>query len=58
MGGLILILIFAALLALPGFYIITHKMFPHGSKKTAAYISVALTVLLVFVLLFIMIGTV
>ncbi len=50
MGGLILILVFAALLALPGFYIITHSLFPHGSKKTAAYLSVGLTVLLVLIL--------
>ena len=58
MGGMILILIFAALLALPGFYIITHRIFPHGRKKTALYISVLLTVLLVFILLIIMMGTV
>jgi len=58
MGGMILILIFAALLAWPGFYIITHRMFPRRSKKTAACISLIMTVLLVFVLLVIMIGTI
>lgn len=56
MGGMILILIFTALLALPGFYIITHRVFPHGRKKTALYISILLTVLLVFLLLFVMMG--
>ena len=58
MGGLITILIFAALLALPGFYIITRAMFPRGSKKKATWISIFLTVLLVSVLTFLMIGTI
>ena len=56
MGGMILILIFAALLALPGFYIITHRIFPRGSKKSAMWISIILTILLVFVLSVSMIG--
>ena len=56
MAGMILILIFVALLALPGFYIITHGLFPRGSKKSAMWISILLTVLLVFILTVIMIG--
>ena len=56
MAGIILILIFTVLLALPGFYIITHRIFPHGRKKTALYISISLTVLLVFILLIVMMG--
>ena len=58
MSGMILILVFVMLLAFPGFYIIIHSMFPRGSKRTAAYISMLLTLLLVFVLLFSMIGAV
>ena len=58
MGGLIAILIFVVLLALPGFYIITHAMFPRGSKKKAMWISVVLTVLLVSLLTVLMIGTI
>ena len=56
MAGMILILIFVILLAFPGFYIIIHSIFPRGSKKTAASISVLLTVLLVLILFFSMIG--
>lgn len=56
MVGLILIFVFMILLALPGFYIITRKVFPHGSKKMAAWLSVGLTLLLVAVLSIIMMG--
>ena len=56
MAGMILILIFTALLAMPVFYIITRRVFPRVRKKTALYISILLTVLLVFVLLIIMMG--
>ena len=58
MGGLIAILIFVVLLALPGFYIITRSVFPRGSKKKATWISIVLTVLLVFVLAYSMMGTI
>ena len=58
MGGLIAILIFVVLLSLPGFYIITRSVFPRGSKKKAAWISIILTVLLVFILTASMIGTI
>ncbi len=47
---LITILIFVVLLAVPGFYIITRKVFPHRSKKSAMWISILLTVLLVAIL--------
>ncbi len=57
MGGMILILIFAALLAFPGFYIITHGLFPRGSKKKAAWISAILTVILLVLLTTLMLGT-
>ncbi len=50
MLGLITILIFVVLLAIPGFYIITRKVFPRGSKKSAMWISILLTILLVAIL--------
>ena len=50
MLGLITILIFVVLLAIPGFYIITRKVFPRGSKKSAMWISILLTILLVGIL--------
>ena len=56
MGGMILILAFAALLAFPGFYIITHGLFPRGSKKKAAWISALLTLILLVLLTVLMIG--
>lgn len=56
MAGIILILIFVLLLAFPGFYIITHSIFPRGSKKMAACVSLGLTVLLVLVLAAVMLG--
>ena len=58
MGGIIAILIFVVLLALPGFYIITHSIFPRGSKKKAMWIAVLLTVLLVSILTALLIGTI
>ena len=56
MAGMILILIFVMLLACPGFYIIMHSMFPRARKRTLAYLSALLTVLLVCVLLVTMVG--
>ncbi|OUO57031.1 hypothetical protein [Candidatus Avelusimicrobium gallicola] len=50
MMGIITILIFVVLLAVPGFYIITRKVFPKGSKKSAMWISILLTILLVGIL--------
>ncbi len=50
MMGLITILFFVVLLAVPGFYIITRKVFPRGSKKSAMWVSVLLTVVLVVIL--------
>ncbi len=50
MMGIITILIFVVLLAIPGFYIITRKIFPKRSKKSAMWISILLTVLLVGIL--------
>lgn len=54
---MILILLFVILVAFPGFYIITRKVFPHGSKKTAAWLSAGLTILLVMILTTVMMGT-
>lgn len=56
MLSVITILLFVALLAVPGFYIITRKVFPHGSKKISMWLSVGLTVLLVGILLVVMSG--
>ena len=50
MMGLITILFFVVLLAVPGFYIITRKVFPLGSKKSAMWVSILLTVVLVVIL--------
>ena len=50
MTGLIFIFVFVVLLAVPGFYMITRKVFPKGNKKTARLISYILTALLVFIL--------
>ena len=50
MTGLIFIFVFVVLLAVPGFYIITRKVFPQGSKKTARLLSYMLTALLVLIL--------
>ncbi len=47
MTGLFVIFLFVVLMAVPGFYIITRKMFPKMSKRTAGWITCLLTVLLV-----------
>ncbi len=57
MISIITILIFVVLLAVPGFYIITRKIFPKGSKKSAMWVSVLLTVLLVAILAFVTAAT-
>lgn len=57
MMSIITILVFVVLLAIPGFYIITRKLFPKGSKKSARWISVLLTVLLVGILAFVTAST-
>ena len=56
MTGLICILIFVVLLAVPGFYIITRKMFPKSSKRSAVWVSAVLTTLLVALMLMGMFG--
>lgn len=50
MIGIISILIFVLLLAFPGFYIITRKVFPKKSKRSATWVSVLLTILLIGIL--------
>ena len=57
MISIITILIFVVLLAVPGFYIITRKIFPKGSKKSAMWVSVLLTILLVAILAFVTAAT-
>lgn len=47
MAGLLVIFFFVILMAVPGFYIITRKIFPKMSKRTAAWITCALTLLVV-----------
>lgn len=44
MIGLVMIFIFVILMAVPGFYIITRKIFPKMSKRKCAWITAALTV--------------
>lgn len=57
MMSIITILVFVVLLAVPGFYIITRKLFPRGSKKSAMWLSVLLTTLLVGILAFVTAST-
>lgn len=57
MMSIITILVFVVLLAVPGFYIITRKLFPRGSKKSAMWLSVLLTALLVGILAFVTAST-
>ena len=56
MAGLIVIFIFAILMAIPGFYIITRKVFPKNSKRWAAWITAILTVLFVAGLALLLLG--
>ena len=57
MVSIIGILIFVILLAFPGFYLITRKVFPKSSKRSSAWVATGTTLLLVAVLLLIMFGT-
>lgn len=50
MVGLIILVAFVILMALPGFYIITRKVFPKNSKRSAMWVSVGLTILMVAIL--------
>ncbi len=51
MMDIIVILCFVILLAFPGFYIITRKIFPHRSRKYTTYLSlIVTTVLIIFML--------
>ena len=50
MLGLITILVFVALIAVPAFYIITRKVFPKKSIKSAAWTLGILTAILIGVL--------
>lgn len=50
MMSILVILFFVVLLAIPGFYIITRKVFPRESKKSAMILSILLTALLVGIL--------
>lgn len=54
MISIISILVFAALLAVPGFYLIMRKLYPRRSKKSAGWISAILTVILLVILLTVM----
>lgn len=56
MGSVILILVFVVLVAFPGFYIITRKVFKHGSRRAALWLSGLVSALLVAVLAVIMAG--
>lgn len=51
MMSVIGILFFVVILAIPGFYIITRKVFPRGSKKASMALAVLLTALLVGILI-------
>ena len=57
MWGIFAILLFTALLAFPGIYIITRKIFPKKSKKMAAWVSGITTIVFLFLLTVSMLGT-
>lgn len=57
MWGIISILLFTALLAFPGFYIITRKIFPKKSKKMASWVAGITTAVFLFLLTLGMLGT-
>ena len=50
MMNIVAILLFVGLLAGLGFYIITRKVFPQGSKKAAVTLAVLLTLVLIGIL--------
>lgn len=50
MMGLFIIFFFVILMAIPGFYIITRKVFPKMSKRRSAWITCGLTLALVVAL--------
>ena len=50
MAGLITIFVFVVLLAVPGFYIITRKVFPNMSKKKVSWLTGIVTALFVALL--------
>ena len=56
MISIIAILFFVLLVAFPGFYIITRKIFPHRSKKSTVYLSLIVTGILIVCLLAMMQG--
>lgn len=47
MMGLIMIFVFVLLVAVPGFYIITRKIFPKMNKRKAAWLTMALTLIVI-----------
>ena len=56
MAGLIVIFIFAVLMAVPGFYIITRKVFPKNSKRSAVWTTLILTALFIAGLALLLLG--
>lgn len=56
MVGLVIIFIFVVLIAVPGFYMITRKVFPKNSKRSAMWITILLTALLVAALALVTLG--
>ncbi len=56
MGGILLILFFVILIAFPGVYIITRKVFARGDRKTALWMAGLVTLLLVVILSVVMAG--
>lgn len=56
MADVIIILFFVVLLAFPGFYVITRKIFPGGSRKAAFWLSGLVTAVLVGILTLVMAG--
>ena len=54
MTGLVLIFLFVILLAIPGFYVLLHGLFPKQSKRTTMLWAYGLTALLVIGLVAVM----
>ncbi|WP_458402490.1 hypothetical protein [Candidatus Avelusimicrobium sp.] len=57
MWGIICIFVFTILLAFPGFYIITRKVFPKKSKRFASLLSAVTTALFIMLMGAMLLGT-
>ena len=57
MAGLVIMIVFVVMIGFPGFYIITRKVFPRGSKAKAAWLCALLTAALAGLLVYLLTTT-